>query len=251
MPFTLLPAVDVAGGQAVWLVKGAAGSEISHGDPREVALGLQAAGAEWIHLVDVDAAFGRGSNTELLKTVIDELDVKVQVSGGISDEASLEQALASGCTRVNLGTAALDDPAWCTSVIAKHAERIAVSLDVRLDDLPDGSTAYQLSARGGTGDSGELWATVEWLDAVGCARYVVTDVGRDGSLLGPNVQLYEALAQVTSTPVIASGGIASLVDLAVLAELAKVTSVEGAVLGRALHAGNFTLAQALDVVRTG
>jgi 1-(5-phosphoribosyl)-5-[(5-phosphoribosylamino)methylideneamino] imidazole-4-carboxamide isomerase/N-(5'phosphoribosyl)anthranilate isomerase len=237
--FELLPAVDVADGQAVRLVQGQAGSETSYGAPLDAALQWQADGAEWIHLVDLDAAFGRGSNAELLREVIAKLDVAVELSGGIRDDASLDAALATGATRVNIGTAALEQPEWVRSAIAKHGDRIAVGLDVR------GTT---LSARGWTQDGGELFEVLARLDADGCARYVVTDVRRDGTLTGPNLQLLRDVCSATDRPVVASGGVSSLDDLRALADLHDL-GVEGAVVGKALYAGAFTLSQALAAVR--
>jgi phosphoribosylanthranilate isomerase len=233
----LLPAVDVAGGAAVRLVQGEAGSETSYGDPLEAALAWQAGGAEWIHLVDLDAAFGRGSNAELLAGVVRALDVRVELSGGIRDDDSLVAALATGCTRVNLGTAALEDPDWTRRVMAEHGDRIAVGLDVR------GTT---LAARGWTREGGDLWETLARLDADGCARYVVTDVTKDGTLRGPNVELLREVCRRTDRPVVASGGISSLADLEVLRALTG-EGVEGAIVGKALYAGAFTLKQALDI----
>ena len=250
MTFTLLPAVDVADGQAVQTVQGEAGSETTYGTPRDAALAWQAGGAEWIHLVDLDAAFGHGSNAELLAAVIGELDVRVELSGGIRDDASLDRALSTGCARVILGTATLEDPAWCTRVIAAHGERIAVGLDVRVVQDPDGSVQHRLAARGWTRDGGDLWETLARLDRDGCARYVVTDVSKDGMLRGPNVDLYRAVTRATSAPVIASGGISTLADLVVLAEAAAPgANLEGAIIGTALYAGRFTLAEALDRMR--
>lgn len=234
----LLPAVDVADGQAVRLVQGAAGSETSYGSPLDAAMQWQADGAEWVHLVDLDAAFGRGSNYDLLVEVVGRLDVRVELSGGIRDDASLERALATGCARVNLGTAALETPEWCASAIARHGDRIAVGLDVR------GTT---LSARGWTQDGGELFEVLARLDAEGCARYVVTDVQRDGTLTGPNVALLRDVCAATDRPVVASGGVSSLDDLRVLAGLVDV-GVEGAIVGKALYAGAFTLPEALHAV---
>jgi 1-(5-phosphoribosyl)-5-[(5-phosphoribosylamino)methylideneamino] imidazole-4-carboxamide isomerase/N-(5'phosphoribosyl)anthranilate isomerase len=234
----LLPAVDVAGGQAVRLVQGAAGSETSYGDPLDAALAWQSAGAEWIHLVDLDAAFGRGSNAELLAQVVGKLDVKVEMSGGIRDDASLERALSTGCARVNIGTAAMENPDWVREVIAKHGDKIAVGLDVR------GRT---LAARGWTKEGGDLHAALERLDAEGCARYVVTDVLKDGMLGGPNLGLYRDVCSRTNAPVVASGGVSSLDDLRALAGLTPV-GVEGAIVGKALYAGAFTLEEALSVV---
>ncbi|MDQ3422952.1 MAG: bifunctional 1-(5-phosphoribosyl)-5-((5-phosphoribosylamino)methylideneamino)imidazole-4-carboxamide isomerase/phosphoribosylanthranilate isomerase PriA [Actinomycetota bacterium] len=234
----LLPAVDVAGGQAVRLVQGAAGTETSYGDPLDAALAWQQAGAEWIHLVDLDAAFGRGSNADLLATVVGRLHVRVEMSGGIRDDASLEAALATGCTRVNIGTAALEEPNWCRAAIDRHGDRIAVALDVR------GRT---LAARGWTEDGGDLYEVLERLDRDGCARYVITDVTKDGTLQGPNLDLLRSVCQRTDRPVIASGGVSSLADLEAIAGLVPI-GVEGAIVGKALYAGAFTLPEALIAV---
>lgn len=238
MSLTLLPAVDVADGQAVRLVQGEAGTETAYGDPLAAALAWQHAGAAWVHLVDLDAAFGRGSNQELLASVVSRLDVNVQLSGGIRDDEALAAALATGASRINIGTAALEDPAWCARVIAENGERIAIALDVR------GRT---LAARGWTQDGGDLYETIDRLDADGCARYVVTDVTRDGTLTGPNVDLLRAVCAATSRPVIASGGVANLDNLRKLAELTPV-GIEGAIVGKALYAGAFTLSDALAAV---
>ena len=234
----LLPAVDVAGGQAVRLVQGAAGSETAYGDPVGAALAWQSAGAEWVHLVDLDAAFGRGSNAGLLADVVGRLDVKVEMSGGIRDDASLERALATGCARVNIGTAAMENPGWVREVIAKHGDKIAVGLDVR------GRT---LAARGWTKEGGDLYEALERLDAEGCARYVITDVLKDGMMRGPNLDLYRDVCSRTNAPVVASGGVSSLDDLRALAGLTPV-GVEGAIVGKALYAGAFTLEEALAAV---
>jgi phosphoribosyl isomerase A len=233
----LLPAVDVADGQAVRLVQGAAGSETSYGDPLAAALAWQEAGAEWVHLVDLDAAFGRGSNRELLADVVGRLDVDVELSGGIRDDDSLELALGTGCRRVNLGTAALENPGWTARAIARHGDRIAVGLDVR------GTT---LAARGWTREGGDLWQTLERLDRDGCARYVVTDVTKDGTLRGPNLDLLREVCARTDRPVVASGGVSSLDDVAALRSLVPF-GLEGAIVGKALYAGAFALPEALDV----
>src|SRR6201992_3590261 len=219
MTLSLLPAVDVADGAAVRLVQGAAGSETSYGDPLEAALAWQRDGAEWVHLVDLDAALGRGSNRELLAEVVGRLDIAVELSGGIRDDVSLEAALATGCARVNIGTAALENPDWVRRAIAEHGDRIAVGLDVR------GAT---LSARGWTQDGGELFDVLARLDADGCSRYVVTDVRRDGTLTGPNVDLLREVCAATDRPVIASGGVSSLDDLRAISGLVEV-GVEGAI----------------------
>lgn len=250
MPLTLLPAVDVTDGRAVRLVRGEAGTETTYGTPRDAALAWQAGGAEWIHLVDLDAAFGRGSNAELLAAVIRELDVRVQLSGGVRDDASLERALSTGCARVIVGTPALEDPAWCARAIGAHGERVAVGLDVRVVEEPDGSATHRLAARGWTREGGDLWAALAWLDRVGCARYAVTDVSTDGTLRGPNVDLYRAVTRATTAPVIASGGIATIGDLVVLAEIAAAgAALEGVIVGKALYAGRFTLPEALEAMR--
>jgi len=266
---TLLPAVDVADGQAVRLVQGAAGTETGYGDPLEAARQWQQAGARWIHLVDLDAAFGRGSNAALLASLVSWLSappepsgappasaaragqaaardgeaaepsgVAVELSGGIRDDASLAAALATGCARVVIGTAALEDPIWVRRVIAEHGERIAVGLDVR---------GTRLAARGWTTDGGELPDVLARLEADGCARYVVTDVTRDGTLAGPNLDLLRQVCAGTDRPVIASGGVSSLADLRAIAELQPL-GVEGAIIGKALYAREFTLQQAMAAV---
>jgi phosphoribosylanthranilate isomerase len=233
----LLPAVDVAGGEAVQLVQGVAGTGGQFGDPWEAAKAWQDQGAEWLHLVDLDAAFGRGSNRELLASIVARLDIKVEMSGGIRDADSLEAALATGCRRVNLGTAALEDPEWTAAAIAEHGDRIAVGLDVR------GTT---LAARGWTQEGGDLWETLGRLDREGCARYVVTDVNKDGMLAGPNLALLREVCERTDRPVVASGGVSTLGDIAAIRELVSA-GVEGAIVGSALYRGAFTLPEALDV----
>ncbi|HXA60647.1 MAG TPA: bifunctional 1-(5-phosphoribosyl)-5-((5-phosphoribosylamino)methylideneamino)imidazole-4-carboxamide isomerase/phosphoribosylanthranilate isomerase PriA [Streptosporangiaceae bacterium] len=238
MTLTLLPAVDVADGQAVRLVQGEAGTETGYGSPLEAAFAWQRAGAEWIHLVDLDAAFGRGSNRELLAEVTGKLDVKVELSGGIRDDASLAAALSTGCARVNIGTAALEDPEWCRKIIASHGDKIAVGLDVR---------GTVLAARGWTQEGGDLWEVLARLEEDGCPRYVVTDVTKDGTLRGPNVELLREVCSRTGKPVIASGGVSSLDDLRELAALAGA-GVEGAIVGKALYAQAFTLEEALAAV---
>jgi phosphoribosyl isomerase A len=234
-PLTLLPAVDVAGGQAVRLVQGEAGTETGYGDPLEAALAWQDAGASWIHLVDLDAAFGRGSNAGLLASIVGQVGVEFEVSGGIRDDASLDAALATGCARVIIGTAALENPGWVRSVIARHGDRIAVGLDVR---------GTRLAARGWTTEGGELDEALSRLEADGCRRYVVTDITKDGMLRGPNLDLLRRVCQRTDRPVIASGGVSSLADLQAIAAL-RPEGVEGAIVGKALYAGAFTLPEAL------
>ncbi len=233
----LLPAVDVREGQAVRLVQGELSAQTNYGAPLEAALDFQRAGAQWIHLVDLDAAFGTGSNHELLVEVIGKLDIKVELSGGIRDEESLLRALSTGCARINLGTAAMENPDWTASVIARFGERIAVGLDVR------GRT---LAARGWTKEGGDLFETLQRLDADGCARYVVTDVNKDGTLQGPNIELLKQVCSATNRPVIASGGVSKLQDLKDLRALTEI-GVEGSIVGKALYAGAFTLQEAIEV----
>ncbi|MBW4702327.1 MULTISPECIES: bifunctional 1-(5-phosphoribosyl)-5-((5-phosphoribosylamino)methylideneamino)imidazole-4-carboxamide isomerase/phosphoribosylanthranilate isomerase PriA [unclassified Micromonospora] len=239
MSLTLLPAVDVADGQAVRLVQGAAGSETAYGDPLDAALAWQNDGAEWIHLVDLDAAFGRGSNAALLAEVVGKLDVRVELSGGIRDDASLRAALGTGAARVNIGTAALEDPQWCDRICAEYGDRVAIGLDVR------GRT---LSARGWTRDGGDLWEVLARLDAAGASRYVVTDITKDGTMRGPNLDLLREVCARTDAPVIASGGVSTLDDLRALATL-EPAGVEGVIAGKALYAGAFTVAEALATLR--
>lgn len=233
----LLPAVDIAGGQAVQLVQGVSGTGGEFGDPWEAAKAWQDQGAEWLHLVDLDAAFGRGANRDLVASIVGRLDLQVELSGGIRDAESLEVALRTGCRRVNLGTAALEDPEWTASVIAEHGDRVAVGLDVR------GTT---LAARGWTQEGGDLWETLARLDKEGCSRYVVTDVAKDGMLAGPNLALLREVCTRTDRPVVASGGVSTLDDVRQLRELVG-EGVEGAIIGSALYRGAFTLPDALDV----
>jgi phosphoribosyl isomerase A len=234
----LLPAVDVAQGRAVRLVQGAAGTETSYGDPLEAALAWQRAGAQWIHMVDLDAAFGRGSNRELIAEVVGKLDVNVELSGGIRDDASLAAALGTGCARVNIGTAAIENPGWVGEIIAEHGDAIAVGLDIK---------GSRLAARGWTSEGGSLHEVLPRLESYGCPRYVVTDVSKDGTMSGPNLGLLREVTAATARPVIASGGVASLADLREIAALAPL-GVEGVIVGKALYAGAFTLTQALEAV---
>jgi 1-(5-phosphoribosyl)-5-[(5-phosphoribosylamino)methylideneamino] imidazole-4-carboxamide isomerase/N-(5'phosphoribosyl)anthranilate isomerase len=236
---TLLPAVDVSGGKAVRLTQGEAGSETNYGDPVEAADTWASQGAEWIHLVDLDAAFSRGNNTAVIKKVIKNTPrrVNIELSGGIRDDVTLDAALATGAKRINLGTAALENPEWAAHIIAEYGEAIAVGLDVR---------GMTLAARGWTHEGGDIWTVMDRLESAGCARYVVTDVTKDGTLRGPNLELLTQVMARTPKPVIASGGIASLDDISDLRELVP-QGLEGAIVGKALYSGAFTLAQALDV----
>jgi 1-(5-phosphoribosyl)-5-[(5-phosphoribosylamino)methylideneamino] imidazole-4-carboxamide isomerase/N-(5'phosphoribosyl)anthranilate isomerase len=238
MKLELLPAVDVAAGKAVRLTQGEAGSEEDFGHPVDAAQDWINAGAEWIHLVDLDAAFGRGDNRAVIAEVVRSAGgVKIELSGGIRDDASLEAALSLGAARVNLGTAALENPDWTASVISKYGDQIAVGLDVR------GTT---LAARGWTQEGGDLFEVLQRLEDAGCPRYVVTDVTKDGTLRGPNLDLLKQVMEKTQKPVVASGGISSLQDIEDLTKLVPL-GLEGAILGKSLYAGRFSLEQALEV----
>jgi 1-(5-phosphoribosyl)-5-[(5-phosphoribosylamino)methylideneamino] imidazole-4-carboxamide isomerase/N-(5'phosphoribosyl)anthranilate isomerase len=235
----LLPAVDVQNGQAVQLVQGVAGSEKVFGDPLAAAQRWQDDGAEWIHLVDLDAAFGRGSNADTIAEIVEAMNLDVELSGGIRDDASLERALETGCRRVNIGTAALENPDWCVDVISSYGDRIAIGLDVK---------GTRLAARGWTREGGDVYETLARLSDAGCQRFVVTDVASDGMLTGPNLELLSAICSRTDAKVVASGGISSLDDLRTLAGLVPI-GVEGAIIGTALYVGNFTLTDALALTR--
>ncbi len=243
MSLILLPAVDVVDGKAVRLVQGKAGSETDYGSALEAAQTWQRDGAEWVHLVDLDAAFGRGSNRELLAEVVGKLDVAVELSGGIRDDASLKAAMDTGCARVNIGTAALESPEWCKRAIGEYGDRVAVGLDVQFEN-----GSWRLRGRGWETDGGDLWDVLERLDSEGCSRYVVTDVTKDGTLTGPNLDLLSTVAGRTSAPIIASGGVSSLDDLRAIATLTG-QGVEGAIVGKALYAERFTLPEALAAVK--
>ena len=240
MTLTLFPAVDVADGQAVRLVQGAAGSETIYGSPLDAALAWQSDGATWIHLVDLDAAFGRGSNADLLADVISRLDVRVELSGGIRDDESLRRALGTGAARVNIGTAALENPEWCDRICGEYGDRVAIGLDVR------GRT---LAGRGWTRDGGDLFEVLERLDKAGASRYVVTDITKDGTMRGPNLDLLREVCAHTAAPVIASGGVSTLDDLRALATLEPI-GVEGVIAGKSLYAGAFTVAEAIAVLES-
>lgn len=235
MSLILLPAVDVKDGKAVRLVQGELSRETTYGEPLDAALDFQGSGAQWLHLVDLDAAFGRGSNHEILAEVVGKLDIQVELSGGIRDDETLKRALATGCARVNLGTAALENPEWTSKVIQKYGEQIAVGLDVR---------GHTLAARGWTKEGGDLFETLERLNKDGCARYVVTDVAKDGTMQGPNLNLLREVAGATNAPIIASGGVSTLDDIRSLRALTSF-GIEGSIVGKALYAGAFTLQEAL------
>ncbi|MDO5034340.1 MAG: bifunctional 1-(5-phosphoribosyl)-5-((5-phosphoribosylamino)methylideneamino)imidazole-4-carboxamide isomerase/phosphoribosylanthranilate isomerase PriA [Actinomycetaceae bacterium] len=233
----VLPAIDIVDGRAVRLHQGKAGTETVYGDPASIAREFASTGASWIHVVDLDAAFGRGSNAHITHEIARSVDINIELSGGIRDDESLKRALDAGARRVNLGTAAIENPEWTKRVIGEYGDRIAVGLDVR------GST---LATRGWTEAGGDLFEMIAMLDEAGCERYVVTDVTKDGTLTGPNVQLLEEVCSRTDAHVVASGGVSSLDDIRALLPLAE-KGVEGVIVGKAIYSGAFTLAQALEV----
>ena len=242
MTFTILPAVDVVNGQAVRLDQGEAGTEKSYGTPVESALRWQEQGAEWLHFVDLDAAFNRGSNHEMMAEITQKLDIKVELTGGIRDDASLERALATGASRVNIGTAALEKPEWIADVIKRYGDKIAVDTAVRLEE-----GQWRTKGNGWVSDGGDLWEVLERLDSQGCARFVVTDVSKDGTLTGPNVDLLREVAAATDAPIVASGGISTLDDVLELAKY-QDEGIDSVIIGKALYEHKFTLTEALDAV---
>ena len=241
MSFTVLPAVDVVDGQAVRLDQGEAGTEKNYGAPLDAALQWQAEGAEWLHFVDLDAAFGRGSNHELMAEITRELSINVELTGGIRDDATLERALATGAKRVNIGTAALENPEWAAAAIKKHGDAIAVDIAVREE-----AGQWRTKGRGWTSDGGDLWEVLEYFDAAGCTRFVVTDVSKDGTLAGPNVDLLRDVSAATDATVTASGGVSSVADIAEIARYAD-EGIDSVIVGKALYEKRFTLREALEI----
>lgn len=241
MSFTVLPAVDVVDGQAVRLDQGEAGTEKNYGAPLDAALQWQAEGAEWLHFVDLDAAFGRGSNHELMAEITRELSINVELTGGIRDDATLERALATGAKRVNIGTAALENPEWAAAAIKKHGDAIAVDIAVREEE-----GQWRTKGRGWTSDGGDLWEVLEYFDAAGCTRFVVTDVSKDGTLAGPNVELLRDVSAATDAAVTASGGVSSVADIAEIARYAD-EGIDSVIVGKALYEKRFTLREALEI----
>lgn len=233
----LLPAVDIKDGKCVRLVQGDFARETVYDeDPVAVAKRYEAEGAQWLHVVDLDAALeGEPRNRALVKEVIGSVDIPVQCSGGIRTVDAIDAAKDAGASRVVVGTAALRDPDFVCDAAARHGDFLAVGLDVR------GQT---LQARGWTEEAGELWPTLQRLVREGVTRFVVTDVARDGMLQGPNYTLLAEVLEYTDRPVVASGGVSSTEDLKNLARM----GVEGCIVGKALYAGKFTLPEALQVV---
>ena len=235
----IFPAIDVKDGVAIRLTKGELNNQSKYGDPLEVANEFVKSGVNWIHLVDLDAAFGIGDNSEILASIIKNINIKIQLSGGIKDEQSLNKALATGCSRINIATSALEQLEWVESVIHKHGDKICVSLDVN---------GKVLSPRGSNKSGGDLFQVITRLDKARCARYVLTDVNRDGALNGPNLELLKEVTSFTKTPIMASGGVSSLIDVKSLMQLTN-QGVEAVIIGKALYTGAFTLTQALATVK--
>ena len=239
--FTLLPALDVSGGR---VVRGEAS------DPVAAALEVQRAGVEWLHLVDLDAAYGRGANVDVLDAVIGALDIQVELAGGIHSEAALDWALDTGSERIVLAADALIDRAWCSRVVAEHGSRIAVSLDVRIESGANGQRSHVIAPRGAgeelSTDRRDMWQTIEWLESLNCAQYIVTDVTRDGAMTGPNVELCHLIDAQTSASVIASGGVSSLADLVAV----QAAGLDGCIVGSAFWTGALDMSDALAAVRT-
>lgn len=235
---TIFPAIDLVKGTAVRLLQGEAGTETNYGDPIEIAHQWREQGAQWIHLVDLDAAFGRGNNREVIGRILKEVSgIQIEVSGGIRDDASLENVFDLGAARVNIGTAAIENLEWTRSIISRYGQQIAVGIDVREETV---------ATRGWTKDGGCVWELLDKLQECGCARYVVTDVMRDGTLQGPNLALLQKVAEYTQKPVIASGGISQLQDISKLKNLVP-SGIEGVIIGKALYAKQFTLSAALEI----
>lgn len=242
MTFTLLPAVDVVDGQAVRLDRGEAGTEKTYGTPLEAALQWQEQGAEWLHFVDLDAAFGRGSNHELMAEITGRLDINVELTGGIRDDESLKRALATGAKRINIGTAALQKPEWTAQVLERYGDRVAVDIAVREEE-----GEYRVKGNGWVSDGGDLWDVLERLDAAGCSRFIVTDVSTDGMLAGPNIELLRDVAAATDARVTASGGVSAIDDVVAVAEH-RDEGIDSVIIGKALYENRFTLTDTLTAV---
>lgn len=231
---TVLAAVDVAAGRAAQAVGG------GDDDPWSVASGWVRQGAPWIHLVDLDRAFGRGDNADLLAEIVDRLPVPVQLSGGLADEAALDWAASTGAARVVLASGALADPGLVHDALARHGRRLVVAMDVR-----DGVVV----SRGTPLELGPVREVLAANPALRQAAYVlVADASRDGTRDGADLDLFGEVAGLLAAEVIASGGVASVEDLRGLAALSGL-GVRHVVLGSALYHGAVDLRQALEVCR--
>lgn len=240
MPLTLYPAVDIKDGRAVRLTQGRADQEtVYDADPVAAAQRFADAGSEWLHVVDLDAAFtGEPRNRHLIERIVEATGCRVQASGGVRTLDDVEASLGYGAERVVIGTMALTNPDFVREVLDTVGPRIAVGLDAR------GSV---LQARGWTEEAGDLFDAIEQFSAMGVPRFVYTDVARDGMLQGPNVEMLTKVADATDAHVTASGGVSSLEDLRILAGCHE--RVDAAIVGKALYADAFTIDEALAVGR--
>ena len=236
-PLTIIPAIDIKAGRAVRLHQGKASQVTDYGDPVERAYEFERTGARWLHVVDLDAAFGEGDNRGIVESIVANVDISVEVSGGLRDSDAVARALDSGAHRVTLGTAAVEDPGWAAKMIERYGSRIVIGLDVR-----DGLVA----THGWTKSAGAMVDLIRRFDDAGCEMYMVTDISKDGTLTGPNLDLLRESAELTSGSIIASGGVASLDDVALLRELVP-TGFEAVIIGKAFYEGYFTVAEACEV----
>jgi phosphoribosylanthranilate isomerase len=230
----LYPAVDIKSGKAARLTKGQIDSTENFGDPAEVVNQFIEAGSKWIHLVDLDAAFGTGTNKEIIKEITSFPNIAFQLSGGINNQTSLDFAISTNANQINLATSALHDLKWVEEVMQKYGSRLSVSLDVD-------AGSNQLIARGSGDNLGNLFQMIKRLDSIGCHRYILTDINADGALTGSNFDLIEKVTAVTDAAIISSGGVSSIDDLLKLREL----QIAGVVLGKALYGGQIDLVSAL------
>ena len=230
----LYPAVDIKNGLAARLTKGQIDSTENFGNPEEVVNQFIAAGSKWIHLVDLDAAFGTGANKEIIRELTSLQNIAFQLSGGINNQASLDFAISTHARQINLATSALHDLKWVEEVLQKYGSKLSVSLDVD-------AGSNQLIARGSGDNLGDLFEMIKRLDSIGCHRYILTDINSDGALTGSNFELIKKVTAVTNAAIISSGGVSSIDDLLKLREL----QIAGVVLGKALYGGQIDLLSAL------
>jgi phosphoribosylanthranilate isomerase len=232
-PLELLPAIDIKNGKVIQLSSAVSGSSTVMVEPLEVIQRFSSAGSKCIHLVDLDAAYGTGENAKLIRHLVQMSQVDIQLSGGIANQKSLDVALATTAKRVNISTAGLEDIDWIKNVIEKYRERVCVGLDV---------TQGSLIARGSGKVIGDLDHFISVLNEAGCSRIIVTDNSTDGALVGPNFQLLEQVISQSSAEVVASGGVSNLSDLMQLRKM----GLAGAIVGKALYVGKFSIEEALD-----
>ncbi len=241
-PITLYPAIDLKGGACVRLRRGEmAEATVYANDPAAQARAWQDAGFTWLHVVDLDGAFaGRSVNAEAVREILAAVTIPVQLGGGIRDLASIERWLAAGVARVILGSAAAKEPGLVREACRHFPGRIVVGIDAR-----DGFVATEGWAE--TSSMRALDLALAYEDA-GVAAIVFTDIARDGMLAGLNLEATEDLARALTTPVIASGGVAGVEDIAAVRARAEA-GIEGVIVGRALYDGRISPAQALAVAR--